>query len=156
MKFIPRFLSRRIQSNLLKLLKPLVHEIQLGTHTLYGSEERLRIAPTARVANTLFNTYSGSIEICDHAFTGHNVSLLTGSHNYLETRENRMEVSPKDGNHILVEEGVWLCSNVIVIGPARIGKDSVIATGSVVICDIPSGVIAGGIPAKVIKEIPYK
>ena len=156
MKLFPRFIKRRIRSILFKWLKPIVHEIQLGTHTLYGSEDRLRIAPTAQVANTLFNTYSGKIEICDHAFTGHNVSILTGSHDYLEFGEKRMEVSPKEGNNILVKEGVWLCSNVIVIGPATIGQDSVIAAGSVVISDIPSGVIAGGVPARVLRKIPCK
>ena len=150
------FLTRRIRGALLRLLKPLVQEIQLGSYSLYGAKERLVIASSARVANTLFNTYSGRIEIRDHAFTGHNVSILTGSHDYSATREARLEVCPKDGNDILVEEGAWLGSNVVVIGPATIGKDSVVAAGSVVKGDIPPGVIAGGVPAKVIKEIPLE
>ena len=150
------FLKRRLREFCLNLLKPLVQEIQLGSYSLYGSKERLVIAGTARVANTLFNTYSGRIEIRDHAFTGHNVSLLTGSHDYTQTRGARMEVFPKDGNDILVGEGVWLGSNVVVIGPASIGQDSVIAAGSVVKGDIPPRVIAGGVPAKVIRKIPFE
>ena len=34
-----------------------------------------------------------------------------------------------------------------------IGNDVVIAAGSIVTKDIPSGVIAGGVPCKVIREI---
>ena len=147
------FFKRRIRSLLISWLKPIVQEIQLNDYSLYGSKERLKIAPSARVANTLFNTYSGRIEIQEYAFTGHNVSLLTGSHNCAEFGSGRMEVSPKSGNDILVQEGVWICSNVVVIGPAVIGRNSVVAAGSVVKGDIPPRVIAGGNPAKTIRPI---
>jgi len=150
-----KFLTRRIYALLKKALKPLVQEIYLGTYSLYGSKERLFIAPTASVTNTLFNTYSGSIEIRDHAFMGHNVSILTGSHDYTKTGFERMQVWPKQGNNVLIEEGVWICSNVVVVGPVTIGKDSVVAAGSVVTDDIPSGVVAGGVPAKVVKKIRF-
>ena len=36
---------------------------------------------------------------------------------------------------------------------ANIGKGSVVAAGSVVIDDVPAGVIVGGNPAKVLKKI---
>ncbi|MFQ8867256.1 MAG: hypothetical protein ACLR67_03045 [Eggerthella lenta] len=45
-------------------------------------------------------------------------------------------------------------ANSIVLKGVSIGSGSVIAAGSVVVKDIPSGVLAGGNPAKVIKELP--
>ena len=40
-----------------------------------------------------------------------------------------------------------------VCGGVSIGSDSIIAAGSVVTRDIPSGVLAGGVPCKVIRPI---
>lgn len=53
---------------------------------------------------------------------------------------------------VVIEDHVWLGLNVIVQKGVRIGRNSVIAAGSVVTRDIPPNVMAGGIPAKVIKE----
>jgi len=54
---------------------------------------------------------------------------------------------------VVIEDEVFLGSNVRVLKGVTIGQGSVIANGSVVIKDIPSSVVAGGIPAKVIKVI---
>lgn len=54
---------------------------------------------------------------------------------------------------VVIEDDVFLGSNVRVLKGVTIGHGSVIANSSVVISDIPSGVIAGGIPARVLKAI---
>lgn len=54
---------------------------------------------------------------------------------------------------IILEDDVWLATGVTVMAGVRIGKGSVIAAGSVVTKDIPAGVVAAGMPAKVIKNI---
>ena len=48
---------------------------------------------------------------------------------------------------ITLEENVWLGANVTVVGGVTIGA------GSVVTQDIPAGVIAAGVPCKIIREI---
>lgn len=53
---------------------------------------------------------------------------------------------------IHIEDDVWLGYGVVVLDGVRIGKGAVIGAGSVVTRDIPPGVIAAGVPAKVIKE----
>ncbi|MDV5171931.1 acyltransferase [Photobacterium rosenbergii] len=50
---------------------------------------------------------------------------------------------------------VWLGTGVMVMAGVTIGEGSVIAAGSVVTKDIPAGVLAGGNPAKVIKQLEY-
>lgn len=55
---------------------------------------------------------------------------------------------------IILENNVWLGQNVTVNKGVRIGENSVIASGSVVTKDIPANVLAGGMPAKVIKPLP--
>jgi acetyltransferase-like isoleucine patch superfamily enzyme/acyl carrier protein len=54
---------------------------------------------------------------------------------------------------IIIEEDVWLAGRVSVLRGSRIGRGSVITAGSVVSGDIPAGVIAGGVPARVIRRI---
>ncbi len=54
---------------------------------------------------------------------------------------------------ITVGNNVWFGSRVTVVPGVSIGDDSVIAAGSVVTGDIPSGVIAGGNPCKVLRPL---
>jgi acetyltransferase-like isoleucine patch superfamily enzyme len=52
-----------------------------------------------------------------------------------------------------IGNNVFIGSRVTVLKGVVIGDNSVIANGSIVIKDVPSNVVAGGIPAKVIRTI---
>jgi acetyltransferase-like isoleucine patch superfamily enzyme len=54
---------------------------------------------------------------------------------------------------IVVEANVWLARSVIVLPGVTIGKNSVIAAGSIVTRSIPAGVLAAGAPARVLREL---
>jgi acetyltransferase-like isoleucine patch superfamily enzyme len=54
---------------------------------------------------------------------------------------------------IVIEEGVWIGANCIILTGAKIGKGSVISAGSVVSFEIPEYSVAAGNPARVIKVI---
>lgn len=54
---------------------------------------------------------------------------------------------------ITLEDNVWIGANSTVCGGVTIGEGSVIGAGSVVNRDIPAGVIAAGVPCRVIREI---
>ena len=55
------------------------------------------------------------------------------------------------GGTILLENGVWIGANVVVTRNVTIGANSIIAAGAVVTKDIPRYVVAGGVPAKVLR-----
>jgi acetyltransferase-like isoleucine patch superfamily enzyme len=47
-------------------------------------------------------------------------------------------------------------NNVTICAGVKIGRNSVIAAGAVVVSDIPENCLVGGIPAKIIKREIYK
>ncbi len=54
---------------------------------------------------------------------------------------------------VVLEDNVFIGSRVVILKGVTIGKDSVIGAGSVVVSSIPSGVVAAGNPAKVIRPL---
>lgn len=53
---------------------------------------------------------------------------------------------------VITEEDVWLAAHVVLLDGTKIGKGSVVAAGAVVSGEIPPYSIAGGVPAKVIRN----
>ena len=88
---------------------------------MYGDPTRLHIAPTAVINNALFNLSSGQITVGEYAFFGHNVSVLTGTHDWTRFGAQRQVAVPTSGRDVVIEEGVWVSSHAIVVGPCRIG-----------------------------------
>lgn len=60
--------------------------------------------------------------------------------------------TPKaDGSqNLMIDDGTWLGTNVVIVGNVHVGKHCVIGANSVVAKDIPDYSVAAGIPAKVI------
>lgn len=128
-------------------------EAQLTTLRVWGPEERLHIASTAVVNDALLNTVSGSITVEEHAFFGHGVALLTGTHDVSRTGLERQLAVPDDGRDIIVGAGAWIASRAIVLGPCRIGANAVVAAGAVVSTDVPAGAVVAGVPARVVGRV---
>jgi len=53
---------------------------------------------------------------------------------------------------IIIKDGAWLGSKVIVLSGVTIGKNAVVAAGAVVTTDVPDYGVYGGVPAKMIKK----
>lgn len=54
---------------------------------------------------------------------------------------------------IVIENKVWIGANATICAGVTIGEGSVIGAGSVVTRDIPAGVVAAGVPCKVIRPL---
>src|SRR5580698_3318218 len=50
---------------------------------LFGPPERLKLAATAKVMNGYFNLVSGTVQVHEFVFFGNNVSVITGTHDYM-------------------------------------------------------------------------
>jgi acetyltransferase-like isoleucine patch superfamily enzyme len=148
-------MKRFLKEALVRLCEPIVKAIVFKRIMVWGDPQRLKISASARMLNTLFNTSSGCIEIGDYTFASHNVSILTGNHDYRLLLEQRISTFADDGRDVLIGKGVWLCSNSLILGPCTIGDHAVIAAGAVVVPGtiVGEGEIYAGIPAKKISSI---
>jgi acetyltransferase-like isoleucine patch superfamily enzyme len=61
---------------------------------------------------------------------------------------------PKNERDIVVEEGVWIGANAVVVAGVTIGAGAIVGAGSVVTRDLPPNMICAGVPAKPIKPRP--
>jgi len=78
------------------------------------------------------------------------VQLLTAAHPIdPEPRRAGWEY----GAPITLADNVWLGGGVIVCPGVTIGEDTVVGAGAVVVRDLPAGVVAAGVPARVVREI---
>lgn len=93
-----------------------------------------------------------SITIGNNCLIGAGVEILDSD--FHGTRvEDRSKSRPEWAKSVRVGDNVFIGSNVKILKGVSIGDGSAIAYGSIVTKDIPSGVIAGGSPAKVLKAI---
>ena len=137
-----------------KILMPYISNLELRQPRIWGDSKRLHLErSTVHINDLLVNTRSGHVTIKENCFFGHRCMLLTGTHDYEKTGAERLKAVPDTGRDIILEQGVWLGSDVTVIGPVHFGEDSVVAAGSLVTKDVPAKTIVGGRPAKVIKKI---
>jgi hypothetical protein len=120
---------------------------------IWGPPERVRVAGSAVVNDALLNTESGSITVDADAFFGHRVSVLTGTHDITRRGLERQRAVPGSGRDVHVEEGAWVGSGAILLGPCRIGAHAVVAAGAVVTGDVAPETIVAGVPARPVRSL---
>ena len=61
-------------------------------------------------------------------------------------------IEPASAKPVVVEDGVLVGANAVVIEGVRIGRGAVVAAGAIVIEDVPDEMVVAGCPARVIKR----
>jgi maltose O-acetyltransferase len=135
--------------------------IEIGNQVIFGSKwyKPINISlshPEAKliIENNVFINYGTEIglmkDICIGAYSEIGVDCLiydTDWHS-IDGLDQDLTAMPTR-----IGRGVWLGARVIVLKGVTIGDNTVIAANSVVTKDLPNNVLAGGIPAQVIRPI---
>jgi acetyltransferase-like isoleucine patch superfamily enzyme len=117
-------------------------EIIIGNYTSIGSDAHI--------------TAINSIKIGENVLTGKKILITDNAHG--TSQLDLSEIAPSQRplfskGAVIIEDNVWIGEKVSVMPGVCIGKGSIIAANSVVTKDIPPYSIAGGCPAKVLKQI---
>jgi maltose O-acetyltransferase len=81
---------------------------------------------------------------------GPHVQLLTATH---PIEAERRRAKWESGRPITIGDNVWLGGGVIVCPGVRIGSNTVVGAGAVVVRDLAPNVVAAGNPARVIRPL---
>ena len=90
------------------------------------------------------------VTIGDDCFIGPNVSIYTACHSTDPVERNTRKEWARP---VTIGNNCWIGGSVSILPGVSIGDNVTIGAGSVVVKDIPSGSVAVGNPAKIIKRI---
>ena len=97
------------------------------------------------------------IIIGDHVVFGPHVSIRGGDHRfdipgrYIDSIKDEDKLPQNDAD-VIFEGDNWIGMNATILKGVTVGFGSVVAAGAVVTKSIPPYSVAGGVPAKVIKQ----
>ena len=111
-------------------------EIEIGNNGFIG-------------VGTYINASYGNVKIGNGVAIAPFCKLFTFSHHYSLEKSVRESFYYKD---VVIGNDVLIGSNSVILPGVTIGDGAIIAAGSVVIRDVESNSIVGGIPAKIIKR----
>lgn len=117
----------------------IVGDVLVGKHSLIG----------------MYNSILGPISIGDHVMLAPHV-VLSGLNHSFEDVSKPIVHQPTTVRPIVIEDGAWVGAGSIVTAGVRIGRNAVVAGGSVVTRDVPPYSVAAGNPAKVVKQYNFE
>lgn len=122
---------------------------------------------------TIIYCKDGRINIGDESNIGHNCIIF--SSNFVEIREKVLIAAysyimsggrydfPVDKEFVyqdtfsrgptIIESNAWVGAKVVIVDGVRVGKNSIIGAGSVVLKDIPPNCVVFGVPGKIYKHL---
>lgn len=97
-------------------------------------------------------SFSGISIVADsEVLIGNNV--MVGADSLIGDRDGHADRLHTHTAKIIIEDNVFIGMHCMVLKGVTIGKNSIIGAGSIVTKDIPSNVVAVGVPCKVIRKI---
>lgn len=101
--------------------------------------------------NNLFICCTKKIVIGSDTVIGEHVTIFDFEGHGLKANQRK-----QIGEMGTVEIGlnVWIGNNVTILKNTKVGDNTIIAAGAIVNGQFPANVIIGGVPAKIIKELP--
>lgn len=119
---------------------------------VYGDYHNIVLHKNCDVNYGCFLLAKARIEIGDNSALAYGVSIITsaypnGEHNALSM------LYPAKTAPVIIGKDCWVGANSTILPGVTIGDFSVVAAGSVVTKDVPSGVLVAGVPAVIKKYL---
>lgn len=108
----------------------------------------LRVGRTCFFNRAVFIDATAPVTIGDNTVVGHDVRIITSTHDYACPEYRCGALIPKP---VTIGAGAWVAAGVTILPGVSVGDGAVIAAGAVVAADIPAHALVGGVPARVIR-----
>lgn len=118
--------------------------------TAYARRKGVKVGEACRIYINAFGSEPWLVEIGDRVTITRGCRLVThdGSTWLMRDEKGRRQLYRK----VIIGNDVFVGLNSIIMPGVRIGNEVIIAAGSIVTKSVPSGVIVGGNPAKIIGD----
>ncbi|HUN31128.1 MAG TPA: acyltransferase [Trebonia sp.] len=116
-----------------------------------GPDPVLRIGNRCVIGRGSHIVAHADIKIGDDVWTGPYVYITDQNHGY-EDPDMPIGRQWPVNNPVEIGAGTWLGAGAIVLPGARIGRNVVVAAGSVVRGEVPDHCVVAGVPAKVVRK----
>ncbi|WP_413285412.1 acyltransferase [Vibrio sp. MA40-2] len=104
----------------------------------------------------LYSYINGDVSIGEDVLIGPHVSMVASNHVYDPITQSFSGRSSLDKGKVIIENGVWLTTGVVVTPGVTIGRCSLVCANTVVTHDVAPFSIVAGTPAKVVGYIDEK
>ena len=98
------------------------------------------------------NVFIQGANIGDYVMIAPNVAILSKAHNYNLDDIPMIEQGESADCPPVIEDNVWIGRNAIIMPGVTLRSGCIVAAGAVVVKDVESNCIVGGVPAKLIKN----
>ncbi|RBP04721.1 acyltransferase [Rossellomorea aquimaris] len=144
-------IANRIRGLLLRpFFKRCGKGVQIASGVLINNINKVSLGNNVYIAHNVWINGAGGLEINDNSIVGPYSVIATTQHVFIDNM-----VSNRESNvgNIVIGQGTWLASHVVVTQGVTIGDGVLIAAGSTVTKNISSFTMVGGVPAKFIKDM---
>lgn len=135
-----------------RLLRSVGYQIGKGTKVVgpIFCTAQLNIGENCWIGTNLRVHGNGAVSLGDNLDLGPDITILTGSHLIGDCKR-------RAGKGIIcninIGDGCWIGAKSTILNPVTIGNGCVVAAGAVVCKNLKDNVLAGGVPARVIRAL---
>ena len=111
---------------------------------------KLTVGSDCVLNDSITYNLGGTVTIADHVAVGMQCLFLTVEHAIGNATHRAGDTAPAP---VRVGRGAWLGARVTLLPGISVGDGAVVAAGSVVTRDVPSNVLAAGVPARTVRPL---
>jgi len=133
------------------IFKSVGNNVNIQKGVYFGKGNKISIGDFSGIGENSRLAQADEIIIGNNVLIGQELMVVTQNHNFSD-KDQLIREQGGTTKPVIIGNNVWIGARVIILPGVTIGDGAIIAAGSVVVKSISAFSIAGGVPAKIIKE----